>query len=108
MTPMSMRVLLLGMATAAICLLAVACGDDSGDDALASPQATATASGSPTAEPATPSPNPPTEYRVAFINLDAPLTLDTNNQEADQTFDDRLDIVINELKSFNPDLVGFN
>ncbi|MBI2766904.1 MAG: hypothetical protein HYX53_13465 [Chloroflexi bacterium] len=57
----------------------------------------------PTATPA-----PATEFRVAFINLLSPLTVDKANQVAAETFDERLDIVIKELKEFNPDLVGFN
>ncbi len=69
------------------------------------PPATAGAAGTVTSGAA---PEQPTEFRVAFINLLSPLSLDANNPAAAQTFDQRLDTVIEELRAFNPDSVGFN
>ncbi len=76
-----------------------------------SPGPTPVASGTaaPTATPVPTQEQPePTELRVAFINLLSPLTLDTTNQVAGETFDARLDMVIKELKAYDPDIVGFN
>lgn len=55
-------------------------------------------------------PQPPKEFRVAFINLNlySPLTEAANNTIAGDTFDERLSIVIAQLKAFEPDIVGFN
>ncbi len=50
----------------------------------------------------------PSEFRVAFINLMSPVTLDATNVVASETYDQRLDFVIEELKAFKPDVVGFN
>ncbi len=93
-------------------LVAVLAGSCGGDDNVdfgpprnVTPDAAAsTGTWSPSAEPT----KQPTEFRVAFINLMSPLTLDANDAVADQTFDQRLDAVIEELKQFSPDLVGFN
>lgn len=89
-------------------LVAPACGDS----AEPGPRH---ASGSPDTSPtsvpeatATEKPPPPTEYRVAFINLHSPVTQDASNAIADETFNERLAQVIDALKSLNPDLVGFN
>jgi len=91
----------------AIPLLLVACGDGGAGgpyfEATGTP-ATSTPATSVTAEP-TPE---PTEFRVAFINLMSPIALDETNTVATDTFDQRLDMVIEELKAFKPDLVGFN
>jgi len=72
----------------------------------------------PSQTPSTPAPTstapaaqgqePPIQVKIAFINLLSPLALDANNPAAAQTFDQRLDIVIEELRAFNPDIVGFN
>lgn len=50
----------------------------------------------------------PSQIKVAFINLLSPLSLDANNQVAADTFDQRLEIIIEELRVFNPDIVGFS
>jgi hypothetical protein len=50
----------------------------------------------------------PTEFRVAYINLLSPITLDATNTTASDTFDDRLQLVIDQLKQFKPDLVAFS
>jgi hypothetical protein len=90
-------------------ILAAACGSDDGVD-FGPPRDAATqatpAAASPTAswEPA----KQPTEFRVAFINLMSPLGVDANDAVADQTYDLRLNAIIEELKAFGPDLVGFN
>ncbi|MBE7519080.1 MAG: hypothetical protein HS107_07505 [Thermoflexaceae bacterium] len=90
-------------------LAASACGvNDSPENPP--PTATHTPPASPTpgstllAEPA----ETPTQLKVAFINLLSPLSLDANNPVAADTFAHRLDIIIEELRAFNPDIVGFN
>jgi endonuclease/exonuclease/phosphatase family metal-dependent hydrolase len=45
---------------------------------------------------------------VAVINLMSPVSVDANNPVASDTFDERLDLIIEDLKAFKPDLVGFN
>lgn len=45
---------------------------------------------------------------MAFINLLSPLTADAKNTVAADTFEDRLAMVIRQLKAFDPDIVGFN
>lgn len=80
-------------------------GDDDGDTFVPLP----TPSASPSPEPFTPQPAPePTELRVAFINLMSPVGTDATNTVAADTFEERLNLVIAELKEFKPDIVGFN
>jgi len=43
-----------------------------------------------------------------MINLMSPVPVDANNPTAGDTFDARIDILVEELKAFKPDLVGFN
>ncbi len=63
----------------------------------------------PTATPPVEAPaEPPTELRVAFINLLSPLQVDATNTVAAETADERLEIVIDQLREFKPDIVGFN
>jgi endonuclease/exonuclease/phosphatase family metal-dependent hydrolase len=50
----------------------------------------------------------PTEFRVAYINLMSPVALDNTNSVASDTYDERLAVVIDQLKAFKPDLVGFS
>ena len=64
---------------------------------------------SPTQPPVTPEPTPePTEFRVAYINLMSPLTIDETDTVPGDTYQARLQLVIAELKEFNPDVVGFS
>ena len=97
---------LAGLAAAALTL--AACGADGEDDGgTFVPQATPSASVSPM--PFTPQPTPePTELRVAFINLMSPVGTDATNTVPADTFEERLNLVIAELKEFKPDIVGFN
>lgn len=88
--------------------LATSCGGG-GSEPLASP--TPGTPSQPAASPSvspTPTPEPPKELRVAFINLMSPFFVDANNPVAADTFDERLDVVIRQLRSFNPDIVGVN
>ena len=90
---------------AGIALVATACGGD--DDITIMHPATST----PAPPTDTPSPDAaaaPTEFRVAFINLMSPISLDDTNTTASDTFDARLSIVIDQLKEFKPDLVAFS
>lgn len=100
--------LALGMAMV-LTAFAAACG---GDDAASGTMSTAPASASPATTAAatvttevTPA---PTEFRVAFINLMSPVSVDATNNAASDTYDQRLGYVIDELKTFKPDLVAFN
>ncbi len=89
-------------------MLAAACGG--GGDGEVSPGRTPTLApttapdlGTPTAEPP-----PPAEFKVAFINLQAPISSDANNVLTGETYDDRLEAIIAQLKELNPDLIAFN
>lgn len=97
---------------AACCaLLAAACGGDSASNNDSDPASAGTQSPGYTPPPdaggaqATPQ---PTELRVAMINLMSPVSVDANNPVASETFDERLDAIIEELRAFKPDLVGLN
>ncbi len=86
---------------------AVSCGGNGGGEF---PPSTP---GSPppetTTTPSTPEPIPVmTELRVAYINLLSPVTIDSNNVVAAETFEQRLEVLIEELKQFKPDIVGFS
>ncbi len=48
------------------------------------------------------------ELRVAYINLLSPVTTDTGNLAAAQTFEQRIDAVIEDLKIFKPDIIAFS
>src|SRR4051794_25275474 len=90
---------------AVLLAIASACGGD--DDVTIitpvpdapSPSATGVTAG------ATPD---PTEFRVVVMNLMSPLSLDPTNTTASDTFDQRLNLVIAELKQFKPDLIALN
>ena len=91
---------LLGVAS-----LAAACGADDPIDIIPPPGTpTPTTPVAASTEPAT----PPSEFRVAYINLLSPNTLDKTNTVPAETFQERLDIVIDGLKVFKPDLVAFS
>ena len=88
--------------------LTVACG--SGGEpgplhATGTPQTTQEPEPSPIP---TDTPEAPTQLKVAFINLLSPLAVDAEKREADETYDARLDALIERLKAFDPDIVGFN
>jgi endonuclease/exonuclease/phosphatase family metal-dependent hydrolase len=88
-------------------LLVAACGGD--DYGYVDPTPVPTAQPNAVAvQPTADTTKVPTELRVAFINLMSPFALDENNPVADTTFDERMDAVTEELKAFNPDIVGFN
>ena len=102
-----------GAALALAILAALAAGSCGGPDPA--PEGTPQPATTPLSTPGTTGTVPagqgaelPTQFRVAFINLLSPLSLDVNNPAAAQTFDQRLEIVIEELRAFNPDIVGFN
>lgn len=91
-----------------VALFAVACGGGEPTERRAIPQSpTPGASVSPTTVATLP-PDPPTELRVAFINLAAPLPLDPADPVLDDTYDERIAEIVTELKAFDPDIVGFN
>lgn len=82
--------------------------DGSSDDWPPTATPTTGASAAPGSTPLTEPVEAPTQLKVAFINLLSPLSRDANNPVASDTFDQRLEIVIEELRAFNPDIVGFN
>lgn len=49
-----------------------------------------------------------TEFRVATINMMSPVSLDSTNNAASETYEQRLDMLIEELKAFKPDVVVLN
>ena len=105
---MSMRihvlVLLLGLVVLA---LGAACGSGPSQGSPFPP--TPSPSPSPTQPPVTPEPTPePTEFRVAYINLMSPLSIDETDTVPGDTYETRLQLVIAELKALNPDVVGFS
>jgi endonuclease/exonuclease/phosphatase family metal-dependent hydrolase len=102
---MSFRLALVTALTAGMALVAAACGGD--DDITIMHPATST----PAPPVETPTPDAaaaPTEFRVAYITLMSPISLDATNTTASDTFEARLTIVIDELKEFKPDLVAFS
>jgi endonuclease/exonuclease/phosphatase family metal-dependent hydrolase len=96
---------MLAVVAGGAALLAAACGGD--DDATVRLPATSTPDSITPTATAQPDP-PPTEFRVAFINLMSPISLDETNSSASDTFDDRLSLIIADLKEFKPDLVAVN
>lgn len=82
-------------------------GDGTADYTPAVPSALPTATppaGQPTGD-ATPE---PTEIKVAFVNIMSPLSLDTTNTQASDTFDSRLNLLIQQLKDLKPDIIGLS
>ncbi|MBA4181638.1 MAG: hypothetical protein C0506_13690 [Anaerolinea sp.] len=49
-----------------------------------------------------------TEFRVAVINMMSPVVVDTANTIASETYEQRLDLLIEELKILKPDIVAIN
>ena len=105
---MSMRIhVVVGLASLAAMALAASCGSGPGQGSPFPP--TPSPSPSPTQPPVTPEPTPePTEFRVAYINLMSPLTVDETDTVPGDTYETRLQLIITELKAFNPDAVGFS
>ena len=99
------RIAPLALAMAALAAACSGPGEYRDPSPSPSPSPVAAATLSPSTDPAALA---PTEFRVAFINLMSPVGLDANNTVPGDTFDDRLAAVIDELKAFKPDLVGFN
>src|SRR4029079_2373197 len=98
---------IVAAAIIAACLAQSFAGD--GDNPASSPTETApTPSGSTTVTPTTTAAAPITELRVAYINLASPISTEVNDTSAADTFDDRLAHVIDDLKAFRPDVVGFS
>ena len=101
---------LLLLVASACALLAAACGGGA-DDTQLTRVITPAASPPPTdpafsyeGQPAVPL----TEFRVATINMMSPVPLDSTNNVASETYDQRLDILIEQLKAFKPDVVVLN
>ncbi len=64
---------------------------------------------SPTPPATSQTPQPaPSELRVAYISLGSPITLDENDTEAADTYAERLQLVIEELRAFDPDIVALS
>ncbi len=106
--PLRKRLLLLGAVSCA--LLAAACGAG-GDDTELTRVITPAASPSPT-DPAFTyegqATQPITEFRVAQINMMSPVSIDSTDNSASETYDQRLDMLIEQLKAFKPDVVVLN
>ena len=105
----TLRRLWLSLAVVAVisAVIAAACGgDDSDDIEIIPPPGSPTATATPTisTEPTV----EPTELRIAYINLMSPLTLNSTDTVPSDTFDARLQIVIEQLKLFKPDVVAFS
>ncbi len=86
---------------------AISCGSGGEPPQHATGTPQATQSPEPSAI-ASETPEAPKELKVAFINLLSPLAVDAEKREADETYDARLDALIEQLKAFDPDIVGFN
>jgi len=89
-------------------VLLAACGaDDGGGRRLPTSVPSALPSASAPVTAADPTPEP-AEIRVAFLNLMSPVALDATQNIAGDTYEQRLTLIIEELKAFRPDIVGFN
>jgi len=87
-------------------VILVGCGAGDDDITIIPPPGSPSPSGGVGTVTADPTPEP-TEFRVAYINLMSPLSLDATNTTANDTFEARLQIIVAELKEFKPDLVAF-
>lgn len=105
---MSGRFLLLVAALLAAVGLAACSGSDLRAPEPARRTATVTVTASQEAARATVPPAPPVHLRVAFVNLASPLPLDASEPVLSDTFEERLAMLIQELRAFDPDVIGFN
>ena len=101
------RRLLAALLAVLAALLLVACGSGDDDITIIPPPGSPSPSGGVATVPAEPTPDP-TEFRIAYVNLMSPLSLDATNTTANDTFEARLQLIIAELKEFKPDLVAFS
>jgi len=104
---LSRRRFLIGLGALSAAGLAAACSSNTPSDSYARP--VETPEPTPTRPVPTPEPTPePTEFRVAYLNLMSPIPTDATDTSAADTFDARLQVVIDELRAYKPDLVGFS
>lgn len=104
---LSRRRFLIGLGALSAAGWAIACSDKPPTDSYARP--IETPEPTPTKPVPTPEPTPePTEFRVAYLNLMSPIPTDANETSAAATFDARLQAVVEELRPYKPDLVGFS
>lgn len=96
---MSIAILLVAV------LVAGACGDGNGGTRRTPTPTDIKESPTPVVETPTPA-GPPTELRVAYVNLQSPIIVDENDMVAAETYEERLQILVDELRAFRPDLVG--
>lgn len=92
-------------------LILVGVSSCSSDDGTREPQPgpSTTPAASTTPLPAASTPEPPfVELRIAYINLMSPIAVDANNPVAAETFEERLAIVVEELRQLNADIIGFS
>jgi endonuclease/exonuclease/phosphatase family metal-dependent hydrolase len=82
------------------------CGGDEDPIDIIEPPGTATPI-TPQTVVAEPTPNP-TEFRIAYINILSPRTLDSANTVPSETFEERMALIVKELKEFRPDVVAFS
>lgn len=88
-------------------LLVAACGGDADDGGTTTPVRSVTTTSTVSVPSPSGTPAPISEFKVAFINLFSPLTVD-GSPIAGETFEARLGILIDEMRRFNPDLIAFN
>lgn len=100
------RRFLLGLVGLAAAAIGTACGGDTPSDRFARPVETPEPTPTPTPPAAEPTPVP-TEFRVAYLNLMSPIATDANDTSAGDTLEQRLQLVVEELRAYRPDLVGF-
>jgi hypothetical protein len=84
-----------------------ACGGGGSESSSTPTPPTQEVSPTPSSSEGTPEPIP-TELRVAYINLGSPITIDENDRVAEETFFDRLNMLVEELRTFQPDIVALS
>lgn len=89
--------------------LAAACGSDEGSTGFVSVVTPSPPVTNPSFTPVPGDATPAiTEFKVAVINMMSPVVVDTANTIASETYDQRLDALIEELKQLKPDIVALN